>query len=76
MASGNAMRLTCCVTQRFRIMKKVIFNICFIVIMALPCGYMFVDSGFFQAMGMCYTVFYVKDVLLPLFRRLVSLHDL
>lgn len=57
-------------------MKKVIFNICFIVIMALPCGYMFVDSGFFQAMGVCYTVFYVKDVLVPLYRRLVSLHDL
>ena len=74
MVSGNAMRLTCCVTQRFRIMKKVIFNVLFIIIMAMPCSYMFVDSDFFQAMGVCYTVFYIKDVLVPLYRMLASLH--
>jgi predicted phosphoribosyltransferase len=57
-------------------MKKVIFNISFITVMALPCGYMFVDSGFFQAMGVAYTVFYVKDIIFPLYKRLASLGSL
>lgn len=55
-------------------MKKVIFNISFIAIMALPCAYLFVDSSFCQAMGVCYTWFYAKDVVFPIVRRLASLH--
>jgi hypothetical protein len=70
MANGCAMRRTCYVTQKFSIMKKVIYNVSVIILLAIPCVWLVSDSLFMQAMGACYTWTYVQNILIPVFKRM------
>jgi hypothetical protein len=50
-------------------MKKVIFTLVFIVVMAVPCLLLAADSYFLQFLGLIYTIGYVINVLFPVYKR-------
>lgn len=55
------------------IMKKVIFTLVFIVVMAVPCLLLAADSYFLQFLGLIYTIGYVINVLFPVYKRVHTL---
>ena len=73
MASGCATLRMCYVMQRFEIMEKVVFNVMFIVVMTMPCALVFSQSMALQVLGVMYCVFYVKNIVLPIYRRVKNL---
>lgn len=73
MASGCVTLRMCYVMQRFEIMEKVVFNVMFIVVMTMPCVLVFSQSIALQVLGVMYCVFYVKNIVLPIYRRVKNL---
>lgn len=54
-------------------MEKVVFNVMFIVVMTMPCALVFSQSMALQVLGVMYCVFYVKNIVLPIYRRVKNL---
>ena len=54
-------------------MKKVIINIVFIVTFAIPCIWLMSDSITLQFLGLVYTIGYVKNIIMPVCRRVYGL---
>lgn len=69
MANGCAMPQMSCVTQKFKIMGKVIYNLSLITILAVPCCLLMVDSITMQFLGLVYSIEYTRKVLIPLYKR-------
>lgn len=51
-------------------MKKVVYNVSVIILLAIPCAWLVSDSLFMQAMGACYTWSYFQNILYPVFKRM------
>ena len=77
MANGCAMLVTFSDMQEFnnkvKNMKKLVFNVCFIVVMAIPCAWLFSDSLTLQFLGLVYAIGYTKNVIVPICRRVYGL---
>lgn len=60
-------------------MKKVIYNISLITILAVPCLWVLSDSVFMQFLGLVYAIAYVKNIIIPVAKvirqRLLITHD-
>lgn len=50
-------------------MKKVIFTLVFIIVMAIPCIWLAADSYFLQFLGLIYTIGYIRNILFPVYKR-------
>lgn len=50
-------------------MKKAIFTLVFIVVMAVPCLWLAADSYFLQFLGLVYSIGYIKNIIIPLYKR-------
>lgn len=55
------------------IMKKVVINIVGIVLLALPCIWLAADSYFLQFLGLVYTYNYIRNVIVPVYKRVHNL---
>lgn len=51
-------------------MKKVIFNVCLLTVLAVPCLLVFSDSLALFGLGIIYTIGYTKNIIIPLWRLL------
>lgn len=67
--NGCAMPQMSCVTLKFKIMGKVIYNLSLILILAVPCCLLMVDSITMQFLGLVYSIEYTRKVLIPLYKR-------
>lgn len=54
-------------------MKKVVINIVGIVLLALPCIWLAADSYFLQFLGLVYTYNYIRNVIVPVYKRVHNL---
>ena len=57
-------------------MKKAIFTLVFIVVMAVPCLWLAADSYFLQFLGLVYSIGYIKNIIIPLYKRVQLLLSL
>lgn len=51
-------------------MKKVIYNLVLITLLAIPCIWLAADSYFLQFLGMIYTISFIKNILFPVYKRI------
>lgn len=52
-------------------MHKVLFNVMVILLLAAPCMLVFSDSVFLMFMGMVYTATFIKNIVMPIYRKVV-----
>ena len=70
MVSGSAMPLMSCVMQKFKIMKKVVYNIVMLAVLTAPCALMFSDSIVLMFLGIVYTIEYIHNIFIPIYRKI------
>lgn len=51
-------------------MKKVIYNLVLITVLAIPCIWLAADSYFLQFLGIIYTIGFIKNILFPVYKRI------
>ena len=51
-------------------MKKVIYNLALITLLAIPCLWLAADSYFLQFLGLIYTFSFIKNILFPVYKRI------
>lgn len=51
-------------------MKKVIYNLALITVLAIPCIWLAADSYFLQFLGLIYTFGFIKNILFPVYKRI------
>ena len=51
-------------------MKKVIYNLALITLLAMPCLWLAADSYFLQFLGIIYTLGFIKNILFPVYKRI------
>lgn len=51
-------------------MKKVIYNLALITVLAIPCIWLAADSYFLQFLGIIYTIGFIKNILFPVYKRI------
>ena len=64
---------TCCVMQKFKIMKKVVYNVVVLAVLTAPCALMFSDSVTMMFLGIVYTIEYIRNIFIPIYRRIRTL---
>ena len=70
MGNGFVTLLMCCVMQRFKIMKKVVYNIVMLIVLTAPCMLMFSDSIVMVFLGIVYTIEYIHNIFIPIMKKL------
>ena len=54
-------------------MKKVVYNVVVLAVLTAPCALMFSDSVTMMFLGIVYTIEYIRNIIIPIYRRIRTL---